>query len=535
MSRFAVVLGVLLCLAPLPGLATRPVVLAEPGTQREARDAQGAAAEGERFPIRGFSVEGNESVASERILAALGQWLGERQGVEALLQARAAVVAVYREAGYEMVSVELPSHIGLDGLVRLRVRETRIGRVTVSGNQHYASDHFRAVLPSLQENHSPNLTTLARELFLANEHPAYRVALAFTPGAPDQADVEIKVSDASPAHVVLGVDNSGTHATGRSRATLTVSHANLWGRGHEGVVGYTTSPEFPARVQQLVLSYTAPLASLGTRLQLGASYSNADVGRVAEFFDVSGQGSALSLRLQRDLLRSDTARQLVELGIEDRRLRNTVDFFGTNLGTDVDARPVGLNYVALAREGTSTAAAALGYTRNLPWGPRNDDASYQASRAGARAAWAVWRAKLEGDAVFGERWKWSGRLEAQYTNQPLISAEQFGLGGARSVRGFVERETSGDRGWRLSNELLSPPLAGQHRLLAFADAGGHERLHALPGEPAGATLVSYGVGWRWALDASLAASLDVARVQRGTALTPAGSHGVHFGASWRPF
>jgi hemolysin activation/secretion protein len=524
MSRFGVVLALLACVAPLAGLAAD-----------EARIAQAVAAEAERFPIRGFAVEGNHSVPTDRILGALGRWIGDQQTAEALLHARDAVVAVYRDAGYEMVSVELPSRIGLDGIVRLRVRETTLGRITVSGNQHFAAAHFRAILPSLQEDRSPNLGALARELFLANDHPAYRVTLAFTPGAPERADVEIKVTDASAVHAVLSVDNSGTASTGRGRATATLSHANLWGRGHEGLLAYTTSPQFPSRVQQLVLSYQAPLAPLGSRLQVGASYSNADVGRVAEVFDVAGQGSTLSLRLQRDLLRSDSARQLAEVGIEDKRNRNTVDFFGANLGVDVNARPVSLNYVVSAREGFGSIAASLGYTRNLPGGARNDDATYQASRAGASARWSVWRAKLELESAIAARWTWTGRLEAQYTHQPLVSAEQFGLGGARSVRGFEERETSGDRGWRLSSEVLSPPLAVQHRLLAFVDAGAHDRLQRLPGEPGGTSLASYGVGWRWAMGASLAASLDIARVLRGTTVTPAGSHGLHFSASWRPF
>lgn len=522
MPGWGVVVGGLLCLMPAWPVVHAPV-------------AQAAADAGERFPIRGFVLEGNQSVSTESLLAALRPWLGERQAADALLGARDAVLSVYHEAGYEMVAVELPARIGLDGIVRLLVRETTVGRVTVSGNRHYPDAHFRAILPSLQEQRSPNLATLARELFMANDHAGYRVGLAFKPGAPGQADVEIQVSDASPVHVVLGVDNAGSAATGRARTTATVSHGNLWGLGHEGVASYTTAVRAPSRVQQLAVSYQAALPALGTRLQLGAAYSDADVGRVAEVFDIAGQGTTLSLRLQRDLLRSDSARHVVELAVEDKRYRNTVDFFGTNLGVDVDARPVTLAYGGSARIAGGSIAGTLGYTRNLPWGPRNDDAVYDASRAGARARWDAWRARVQAEWPLPGRWTWQGRLEAQATRHPLIPGEQFGLGGARSVRGFAEREASGDRGWHLTSELLSPSIGGQHRVLAFVDAGRTHRLQRLAGEPVDAPLASYGVGWRWAVDASLAASVDLARVLRGTPLTPAGSHGLHFSASWRPF
>ena len=523
MSSVRFVVSALLFLAHLPAFPAVP----------EAVSPIGAVSDSQRFPIRRFVIDGNSVIETDRILHGLNGYLGEDQTAVALLQARDAVYRLYQEAGYEMVSVELPSEIGTDGVVRLRVRETTIGSVTVTGNEHYSAGHFRDVLPSLKENRSPHLAGLARELFLANDHPGYRVALLFTPESNGSANVEIKVKDSSPVRAALSADNTGTEATGRSRATLTASHANLWGLGHEGTAGYTTSPEMPSKVHQLVLSYQLTLPASANRLQFGYSYSNTDAGRVADVFNVAGQGSTYSVRLQHNLRRTDTARHLIEFGIDDKRYKNTIDFFDSNLGVDVNARPVSFNYAFSGREGATGASAAIGYTRNLPGGARNDDPTYAASRSGAKSSWSVWRANAALTSAIAAEWTLHAAFDAQYTSAPLISAEQFGLGGARSVRGFQERETSGDRGWRLSGEVLSPRLAEQHRLLAFVDAGRHDRLNLLPGEAAGASLVSYGVGWRWALGASVSTSLDWARVVRGTPTTPAGSNAVHFSASWR--
>lgn len=509
------------------------VFLAAFTARSEAASVPAPGPQGQRFPIRAFTIEGNRVVATHRILRELDEWLGEEQTADALLGARDAVYRLYREAGYEMVSVELPSIIGIDGIVQLRLVETTIGRVTVAGNEHYPADHFRAILPSLREGQSPNLAALARELYLANDHSGYRMALKFSRDPGGSADVQIDVKDSKPLRAALGADNSGTAATGRSRATFTASHANLWGLGHEGTAGYTTSPERPSKVHQLVLSYQLPLPSLGDRLQFGYSYSNSDAGRVADVFDVAGQGSIYSLRLQHDLLRTDTARQLIEIGVDHKRYKNTVDFFGTNLGVDVNATPVTLNYVWSGRDGPASASAALGHTRNLPGGARNDDPSYEASRSGARAAWSVWRANVQLSCDLPSHWTLHGALDAQYASKPLISAEQFGLGGVRSVRGFQERETAGDRGWRASVEVLTPRLAGRHRLVGFVDAGRHDRLNPLPGEPARTQVASYGLGWRWAVAGAVSASLDWARVARGTPASPAGSHALHLSAGWR--
>lgn len=521
----AVICGTVLSLSwvPLPAFTAAP----------EAPPPIAAVPGNNRFPLHGFTLEGNSLIATDSILQALQGYLGEEQTAVALLQARDAVYHLYQLAGHEMVSVELPSEIGTDGIVRLRVRETTIGRVTVSGNTHYSTAYLRTVLPSLQEDTNPNLAGLARELFLANDHSGHQMALKFTPALNGQANVDITVEDTSPVRVTLSADNSGTPATGRSRTTVTATHANLWGLGHEGTAGYTTSPEALDKVQQLILSYQLALPAQGNRLQVSYSYSNTDAGRIADALNVSGQGSILTLRLQHDLQRSDTTRHVIELALDNKQYRNTIDFFGFNLGVDVNARPVSVRYAFSDRDGANSTSAAIAYVRNLAGGARNDDSIYAASRMGARAAWGVWRANAEHTSVMPSRWAWHTGIEAQYSAEPLISAEQFGLGGARSVRGFQERETSGDRGWRLSSEVLAPPLAQRHRVLAFIDAGQHTRLNLQPGEQDGTALLSYGLGWRWANQGSVTTSLDWARVVKGTLASPAGSSTLHFSAGWR--
>ncbi|MGE5652223.1 MAG: ShlB/FhaC/HecB family hemolysin secretion/activation protein [Bacillota bacterium] len=523
MSRLSLIFGAML----MGGAATACAKAPEPV------EPLAAPTDSARFPVRGFIIEGNSMVATERILASLRPYLGESQPADALLQAHETVCRLYEEAGYAMVSVELPSTIGLDGIIRLRVREMAVGRVHISGNEHYSNAYFRAALPALQENRSPNFAALARQLFLANDHSGHQVALNFAPGADGTADVDIKVKDLDPMRVAVSADNTGTPATGRSRATLIATHANLWGAGHEATAGLTTSPESPGSVHQYTLSYQLPLPALGDRLQFGYSYSNTDAGRVDNAFYVSGQGSIASLRLQHNLMRTADTRHLLEFGIEDKRYKNTVDYSGTNLGVDVNGRPVSVNYVFGARSGASSIRASVGHVRNIPGGARNDDATYDRSRLGASASWSAWRANADVTVVAVSQWSLHSALETQYASAPLISSEQFGLGGAYSVRGFEEREALGDRGWRLSNEALAPAIAGQHRLLAFVDAGRPYRLNPQPGDTSVATMLSWGLGWRWTLKDSISTSLDWARVVNGTLVTPAGSNAVHISAVWR--
>ena len=50
--------------------------------------------------------------------------------------------------------------------------------------------------------------------------------------------------------------------------------------------------------------------------------------------------------------------------------------------------------------------------------------------------------------LFDRKWLWSLRGQVQYTPHALISGEQFGLGGASSVRADTDRATSAiEREW----------------------------------------------------------------------------------------
>jgi hypothetical protein len=55
---------------------------------------------------------------------------------------------------------------------------------------------------------------------------------------------------------------------------------------------------------------------------------------------------------------------------------------------------------------------------------------------------------------------WSVVLNAngQWASAPLISNEQFGLGGVTGVRGYQEGEVYGDAGWRVLFDLRAPPV-----------------------------------------------------------------------------
>ncbi len=105
-------------------------------------------------------------------------------------------------------------------------------------------------------------------------------------------------------------------------------------------------------------------------------------------------------------------------------------------------------------------------------------------------------------------------LNGQATRDALVSGEQFGVGGASSVRGLQERELSSDKGVSANAEFQTPNLcavisggATRCHALAFFDAGRVSRNQALAGESDNERASGAGAGFR--LTSGRAVSLQV--------------------------
>src|SRR5262249_10781437 len=71
--------------------------------------------------------------------------------------------------------------------------------------------------------------------------------------------------------------------------------------------------------------------------------------------------------------------------------------------------------------------------------------------------WFALMPSVSQDIYIHTNWTLSLRADGQWATEPLISNEQFGIGGVNSVRGYHEGEVYGDTGWHLSLEVKSPP------------------------------------------------------------------------------
>lgn len=497
-----------------------------------------------RVLVDEFVVTGNTLLPAEALAAALAPFKGERT-LDELKQAAQAVQALYRDAGYGAVVAYVPPQSGSPGRVTIAVLEGRLALVVVSGNKQFSEANIRRSLPQLVEGRTPQLRRIDAQIQLANESPAKQLALTLEAGSqPGDVEARIEVSEQPASRWSVALDNTGNSNTGHLRASLMYQNAALWDLDHALSLLVQTSPEKPSSVTVVSASYHAPLYEHGMTVDFFGVHSDVDngtTGTAAGSLQFSGRGEMLGLRLNKHLQRVGEFDQRLSLGLDRRDYINDCSIAGLpagacgSPGASVTVNPLSLDY-ALQRGGEQALGFNVGFTHNLALGGGHGDAAdYELARPGASRDYNVVR--LGGFAVWAlpRHWQVSGRIAGQWTRDGLVNGEQFSIAGSTSVRGYEEREITGDSGAVATLELYTPSLLPADarpqsalRVLGFVDAGKAWNRLDTPcrGAQTSCTLAAVGLGMRLNWE-KLQLRLDVAHALKSANLTQSGDNRAH--------
>jgi len=256
----------------------------------------------------------------------------------------------------------------------------------------------------------------------------------------------------------------------------------------------------------------------------------------AGIFDllVSGKGTVAGIRYNHNLRRAGDYESRLVYGFDYKAYQNSVALENVQLGNDVTVHPLGVAYAGSWTLPRATARFSIGVLHNLAGGDRGGSADFDRVRAGASPGYNLLRFDASYLRALAGDWQMRLNVNGQYTNDKLVPGEQFGAGGANSVRGFEEREIADDSGQQASAELYTPNLcagaqaiAVQCRALVFYDTAQVRRNDPLPGETAQASIGSIGFGWRMAGDRNWSLQADVGRVLDAGGLREEGDSRAH--------
>jgi hemolysin activation/secretion protein len=498
-----------------------------------------------RVLVNQFIVTGNTLLPQEALDAALARFKGERTLAE-LQRAAGVVQALYRDAGYGGVVAYVPPQQGAPGQATIAVLEGRVSRVYIAGNTQFSDANIRRAVPQLREGETPQVRSIDEQVQLANENPSRQISLTLEPG-PQQGDIEarVTVSELPASRWSLLLDNTGNESTGRLRASIGYQNAALWGLDHQLSTQVQLAPDEINAVAVVSAGYRIPFYGPGMTLDLFAAYSDVEGGTAttpAGPLQFSGKGEVLGLRLSRPLARTGDIGQRLSLGLDRRVYLNDCSIQGLppgacgSAGASVAVHPLSLDY-QWQFDGKTPFGFNLGYSHNLDLGGAHADPSdYEAVRPGATPHYDLVRIGAYATLPMPASWQLQARANGQWTHDALVPGEQFGIGGAYAVRGYEEREITGDSGAVATVELATPNLLASRndpttalRLLGFVDAGKAFNRLDTPCRTGQSRclLTSAGIGARMAYGPVLL-KLDVAHALKDAISTGSGDTRVHF-------
>ena len=499
-----------------------------------------------RFDIKRYEVEGAKLVPAGRLASALAPLTGPGRRFSDIESAMQAVRDVYAQAGITAVQVLIPEQALEAGVVKLQVEELRVARIEISGAKARSRLNVLQAVPALAEGSTPVDTVLSSQLRVANENPGRQMEVTFRTEDDGSLTGVLRVADRPAWSGQLSADNTGSATTGKWRVAAAVQHANVLDRDLVASAQVQTSPGYEDAVKIGSLSLRAPLYRLGLLVDASVVHSSVDSGTVktsAGDYLLSSSGTSVSLRATRLLPRWGAVDHRLSIGQDwrmvDSRVTSTAG--GQSLVPDIELRPVTLSYSLNWRDEGRSVFAQASVSRNLPGGGRSAESVFEEPglRAQANPRYTVVRASAGWGTMLGA-WSLSAQWNGQWTEDALVAAEQFGIGGEGSIRGFNGRVASADVGHRLGLELQSPakalpvgaigPLAGAWVL--FAEAGEVRRNLAQAGEKVRTTLSGAGLGMRLIWRERLSLRADAGVVARGEGLAARGDHFIHFSASY---
>jgi hemolysin activation/secretion protein len=257
-------------------------------------------------------------------------------------------------------------------------------------------------------------------------------------------------------------------------------------------------------------SLARSLGDAGTVLRGSVSGSNNVAGRPDSASDTETSSRRMQVGLAHPLQRSRDFSLWGNLNFD--ALHSREDKF-QRLSFEDELRVIRPSLYAYARDGwggengvtleVAFGIDALGASGRGPERSRTDaDGSFRKLRLDA------WRSQ----SLFGP-WSLYGQAAGQTSSQPLLSAEEFSLGGSRFGRGYDPALIAGDRGAAGALELrFTEPLSGrltEYQLYGFYDVG--RISNGTVDNNARRRLASAGTGGRLTLDQSVRLNLEIAK------------------------
>ncbi len=455
--------------------------------------------------VKEYQFEGHTVFTTAELQKVTTPFAGREVMTSDIEQARRAVTLHYVQKGYLNSGAVIPDQTPTNGVVRLQVVEGKLSSVELHGNRWLADRYITNRL--LNWSGPPlNLRQMQEGLQLLRQNPnVTQVNAELKPGShPGEGRLDLRVEDRQPFRLGLQVDNERPPSVGAEQISVLASDLNLtghsdpldlkYGIANNGAHGFDFSG-----VDNLEGRYLLPISRWDTSVGLHASRLNTSI--VEDSFlplDIKSLTTSYGITLRQPVYQTARSEAAFSVGLDHRQnktwlLDQPFTLSRGAVGGKMNVTVLrlsqewlrrGQNDVLALRSTFNVGLDAFGATDDLIAGNPN----------GSFFSWVGQGQYVR--RLFNTQNELMVRVTGQWTPDPLLALEQFSVGGAGSVRGYLENQLVRDRGITSSLEFRLPVWfnqrgAGIVHLAPFFDYGAAWNL-GTPGNPT--TLYSVGTG-----------------------------------------
>ena len=458
-------------------------------------------------------------------------------------------VAVHlRKNGYPFANAVASADPDKSGKLVVTVSPGKIGVANVDGNSWLSEE---GILESLgwdqgETFHYGKFHAAAAAL---NSHRFVKVDSKLRPRRGDDGgiivDADFTIEDEVPLIFTANVANDGARQSSGWRAGLGLEWWEPFAQGDRLALSWLADPEDLSQLSSYSMQYFGESGEKVDWIVFGG-YSDSEYDNVVSSadLDVNGEGVHFGFAGTHTLRDSSAESLAVSVGLTYLNVSNSMTFYGSSYSDETLA----LLLPRIGLQGTLKEASGLpGKTfwsvAVLSDAGIADDADLATQRPGVSSGFLAGQfglSTLQPLDLFGDNAGLYLNLAGQVANDPLPVSLQKAIGGARTVRGYREREAFGDHGFHVNAELRLTPIKasfleidGSLQTLFFYDYGYVSSEQSLAGSDDSIGMQSFGAGMIGSFERGLGLNLHVGVPIEGTPQSDDGAARAHFELNYR--
>jgi len=418
-----------------------------------------------RFILKKIEVKGSTVYSHNAFKRWQKRFLDKKVSLALIYRFAEKITTKYRNDGYLLSrAIVIPQKIK-NGVVTIQIIEGYIGNLKIRGPVKGAKTFLKGYGKGLLRSSPLKAKDLERYLLLIDDLPGVSVESVLVPSKDEPGASELLLTlKHKDIDANAGIDNRGSKFNGPIQLRGGVNANSALGI-YERIGIQTIFTSSPDELFFFNGFGEIPISSEGTKLFVSGSFSKSEPGSSLKQFEVEGDSSSFTVRVSHPFIRSRGKNLKAYLGFTSRN--SETDLLSTNITTDrLRILNMGMAYDYVDRyRGINLISVDL--AKGLDFLDATGPGSANLSRADGRSDFT----KISGDILrlqqLGQGWSFLTGFSWQYAFDPLLSSEEFGLGGSQFVRAYDPSEVTGDQGVALKLELQKGIKTGWSYLKSF--------------------------------------------------------------------